>query len=159
MIRPAVATDVEAIALLARQRREEYEIAQPQFWRVAEHAVPLHKAFLAHMIESDEVESLVAVDGDELLGYVFAAIGPAPPVYDPGGPTASIDDYTVATDDLWRSVGIELCREMRVRLTERGAVQLVVVCGHHDEAKRSALRELELSLASEWYVGPLDSGA
>jgi hypothetical protein len=37
----------------------------------------------------------------------------------------------------------------------QGAVQIVVVCGHLDDAKRSALASSGLQIASEWWVAPL----
>jgi hypothetical protein len=37
----------------------------------------------------------------------------------------------------------------------RGAVLMVVVCAQRDQAKRSLLRDVGLSVASEWYVGSL----
>ncbi len=75
-----------------------------------------------------------------------------PPVYAPGA-TATIDDFAV-TADAWATVGVELVRR-RSSAAALKVTQLVVVCGHRDEAKRSMLQDLGLSLASEWYVGPV----
>ena len=43
----------------------------------------------------------------------------------------------------------------RVRLSDQGIAQIVVVCGQLDGPKRDALVEAGLSVASEWYVGDL----
>jgi hypothetical protein len=57
-------------------------------------------------------------------------------------------------------VGAALLAAARERLAELGAVQVVVVCGHHDEAKLGALLASGLSRASEWLVAPVrDQGA
>ena len=38
---------------------------------------------------------------------------------------------------------------------ERGAVQAVVVCGHHDEPKRRMLEATGFPLVSEWRIRAL----
>lgn len=157
MIWDATADDVDAIATLAQQVREQYAGYQPTFWRVAPNALDLHRAFVSHLVADGEVLSLVATGEDhELLGYAFATVGAAPPVYDPGGLTGMVDDFAVADDDLWSTVGVELGGAVRRRLADRGAVQIVVVCGVEHEAKRQALGSMGLAVASEWWVGPTD---
>ena len=91
-----------------------------------------------------------------VVGFVMALIHHAPPVYDPGGPVCSIDDYTVATPELWPTVGAALLDAATVHAQERGAVLVIVVCGHRDEPKRTLLHEYGATLASEWYVKPLN---
>lgn len=100
--------------------------------------------------------SLVAYS-ETLTGYLLASVVEAPPVYDPGGLTGMVDDFAVARPELWRTVGRHLLEEASTRLNARGAVQIVVVCGHHDQPKRSALRDVGLTIASEWWVGSLPS--
>jgi hypothetical protein len=155
MIWDATLDDVDAIAGLGQRVREQYAIYQPTFWRVATNALDLHRAFVAHLVADGEVLSLVATDDEHrLLGYAFATVAPAPPVYDPGGLTAMVDDFAVADDDLWSTVGVELGAALRRRVADRGAVQMVVVCGAGHEAKRAALQAMGLTVASEWWVGP-----
>ena len=157
MIRDATAVDVDAIASLAEARRADYERAQPQFWRRAVDAVEVHRPWLAAMVVDADVVSLVASDDDgELIGYAFACLVPSPPVYDPGGPTGLVDDFQLANPTLWSTVGVGLLAAVRERLAARGVVQLVVVCGRHDDAKRAALTSAGLAVASEWYVQPID---
>lgn len=89
---------------------------------------------------------------------MLAQLVPAPPVYDPGGLTCSIDDFAVADPDLWASVGVDLLREVQRAAGQRGAAQVVVVCGHQDHAKRAALDNCALTIASEWWVKALPDG-
>jgi hypothetical protein len=156
VIRHAELSDLDAIAALADARRVDYERAQPQFWKRADGAVDQHRPWLTHLLTSDEVISLTAVDAaGELAGFLFATPVPAPPVYAPGGPTGLIDDFAVAASDLWATAGVELLQAARAELLARGAAQVVVVCGAHDGPKRAALAAAGLGLASEWFVGTL----
>lgn len=86
---------------------------------------------------------------------MLAQLVPAPPVYDPGGLTCSIDDFAVADPDLWASVGVDLLREVQREAGQCGAAQVVVVCGHQDHAKRAAPDNCALTIASEWWVKAL----
>lgn len=147
--------DVEDMGSLASARRQQYEQAQPQFWKAAPDAVEQHTLFLASLIGNDQVVSLVARDGDRLLGFVFGSLVASPPVYAPGGPSGFIDDFAVADAADWSTVGSALLAAARERLAELGAVQVVVVCGHHDEAKMDTLLASGLSRASEWLVAPV----
>lgn len=150
---------------LADRRRRQYATYQPVFWRPAADAVDRHRTYLAGLITDDNVIFRVAETGDGLTGYVLtgyvltgfvlAQLVPAPPVYDPGGLTCSIDDFAVMHSDLWASVGVDLLREVQVEAARRGAAQVVVVCGHEDDAKRAALNSCGLAIASEWWVATL----
>lgn len=154
MIRTAHADDVDAIAALAQRTRERYQQYERQFWRISPDAAEVHPLWLGHLIEDEGTVALVAEENGTFAGYAFATVTFVPPVYDPGA-TATIDDFAVTDDALWPTVGVELVREAQVRLRALKVAQLVVVCGHRDEAKRSMLQDLGLSLASEWYVGPV----
>jgi ribosomal protein S18 acetylase RimI-like enzyme len=154
-IRPATETDVDAIAALMSARRRVYEQFEPRFWRVAENADAVHRPWLEFLVADDSVVSLVAEIDGAFAGFVIATVGPAPPVYDPGGLAAMIDDYAVV-GDTWDTIGRALLDAVTERVRERGAAQVIVVCGHRDEAKRSALQQAGLSLASEWYTGPTE---
>ncbi len=111
--------------------------------------------WLRAQVEDPDVVTLVVRTATAIDGYVFASIVGAPPVYDPGGPTGVVDDFAVADPSLWPTVGMDLLDEARKRLATRGVVQVVVVVGHHDAAKRAALLAAGLTAASEWLVGPL----
>jgi hypothetical protein len=157
VIRSATAADVPAIAALAARTRERYEQYERQFWRVSADADQVHPLWLAHLVDDEGTVALVAEDDTGAFeGYAFATITFVPPVFDPGA-TATIDDFAVVDDHLWSTVGVDLVREAQQRLAEKRVAQLVVVCGHRDVAKRTMLQQLGLSLASEWYVGPVPS--
>lgn len=158
MIRDATDSDVDAIAALAEIRREDYEQAQPQFWRRAVNAVEVHRPWLAQMVRDPNVISLVANSVDRgLTGYAFGTVVPSPPVYAPGGPTGLIDDFQLRDPGEWAVLGVELLAAARQRLAALGVAQIVVVCGQHDQPKREALDLAGLSLASEWYVQPISA--
>jgi len=156
VIRDATLEDADAIAALAHARRLDYESAQPRFWRQAADAVEKHTHFVSTLIQDDRVVSLVATDDDErLVGYVFASLVPAPPVYDPGGLTGYIDDFAVMRPALWSTTGSALLIEAKSKVLARGAAQIVVVTGQHDGPKREALLNAGMTVASEWLVQSL----
>lgn len=155
MLRDATLDDVAAIAAMAALRRQDYEVAQPQFWRRAADATEKHVPWLRTQSEDPDTITLVARAAESLDGFVFSSVVSAPPVYDPGGPTGVVDDFAVADSSLWPTVGRDLLVEVGERLLARGVAQIVVVCGHHDEAKRLVLLASGLTVASEWLVAPL----
>jgi hypothetical protein len=158
MIREAGLGDIGEIAALAHARRLDAESAQTRFWKRAADAHEVHTSFLASQVLDDGVLTLVAADPREgMLGYLFATLTTAPPVYDPGGLTGSVDDFAVVRPGLWLSTGTELLREAKALLVARNATQIVVVTGRHDQAKREALAAVGLTIASEWWVQPLDA--
>ena len=148
--------DVDAVAALADARRRSYEAHQPLFWRPAEDALVRHTAYLHGLVDDSECVFLVARRDGALSGFVIGRLVPAPPVYEPGGLTCLVDDFAVPLDDDWPVLGMHLLGALARRARARGAVQAVVVSGGHDDAKRHALKRAGLSIASEWWVGPLD---
>lgn len=156
-IRPAALSDVDAVVSFAAARRAQYQGYQPTFWRPAADAAARQRPYLAGLVEDPAVITLVAVaDHDEVIGFVIATVTQAPPVYDPGGLTCMVDDFTVADPRNWDTIGVDLLRAVSHTAAKRGAAQVVVVTAHLDEAKRAALAASGLSLASEWWVRPLD---
>jgi GNAT superfamily N-acetyltransferase len=153
-IRTAGQADVPAMTSLAAIRREEYARYQPLFWRPAAVAPEKHRAFLSRLVASDEVITLVSDEDGELTGFLIATLKPAPPVYDPGGPSCDIDDFVVTPAARWPTTGVRLLRAALAEAGQRGAVQAVVVTAHLDEPKRAALRACGLEVASEWWVTP-----
>ncbi|HXF63946.1 MAG TPA: hypothetical protein VNK95_20140 [Caldilineaceae bacterium] len=158
-IRPAVADEAPAMVALSEQKRTQYAAFQPVFWRKAANAAEVQTAHFRRLLNQDNVLALVAAQEDKpsapLLGFVIATLIPAPPVYDPGGLTCVIDDFCVADEGAWQTVGRVLLDAVTEQAVTRGAVQVVVVCGHLDEPKRAMLREAGLRIASEWYVKPI----
>jgi GNAT superfamily N-acetyltransferase len=154
-VRCASLNDVPAITALMARHRERYEQHQPVFWRRAADAQARHAAFLATLVDNPKVICRVAEREDRFVGFAIGSLVPSPPVYDPGGPTCTLDDYAVVDAHDWATVGVDLLRAVTEEARLRGAAHVVVVCGHADEAKREALRLAGLSIASEWWTAPL----
>jgi hypothetical protein len=158
LIRAADQDDVTEMVVLADLRRKQYSRYQPQFWRPAADAADQHRPYLASLVASDDVITLVSAEGGHLTGFLIATLTPAPPVYDPGGLTCLIDDFAVASAEKWLTTGVGLLLAGLAAAAARGAVQAVVLTGHLDQAKREALRSCGLEVASEWWVTHLPAG-
>jgi len=152
-VRAAQAADVPAMADLAERRRVEYQRFQPTFWRKAADSRARQLPYFERLVGSEDHIALVYERAGAIAGFILGALIPAPPVYDPGGPTCLVDDFTVAAAESWELVGSAPLRAARQEARRRGAVQLVVVCAHLDRPKRAMLRSSGFSIASEWYVG------
>lgn len=153
-VRYAVAADVERLVDLAAERRERYRRYQPEFWRPADDAADKQRQFFLNLVDDHGVAVLVAAVGGDVRGFAVARIVQAPPVYDPGGLTCMVDDFTVRDDAEWPEIGPLLIEAIAHWAADGGATQMVVVTAHLDEAKRGALGGSDLSLASEWWVRP-----
>jgi GNAT superfamily N-acetyltransferase len=154
-VRRATASDVPRMIDLSDRKRTEYESYQPVFWHPADDARMKQKPFFQYLLGQGNVIALVHDYAGTLDGFVIASLVPAPPVYNPGGTTCFIDDFTVAKSEQWEAIGRALLREAIRIAKERGAAQAVVVCGHLDEPKRAFLRSEGLDIASEWHVKPI----
>lgn len=154
-IRAATADDLDAVVELAAVARADQAVHQPVFWRPALDARDRHRPFLAGQIANERVISVVATDHDTVVGFAIGVLHPAAPVYDPGGPTCTVDDVTVDDPQRWASTGLDLLREVRSRAAALGAVQVVVVVGDHDHAEQAALAAAGLTVASQWWTAPI----
>lgn len=123
------------------------------FWRKAEDSAEKQRAFLEQLLERDNVIGLV-YERDGTEGFVIGSLVPAPPVYEPGGLTCSVDDFVVA-EEAWESIGGELLDAVAAEARARGAAQMVVVSAHLDTQKREMLVSHTYAIASEWWVRPL----
>lgn len=151
-VRRASSQDVEAMLALAEVRRGQYAVYQPVFWRPASNAVERQRRYFEGLLADERVIALVAVTGMGLRGFAVARFMGSPPVYDSGGETCMVDDFTVTDPADWATVGVTLLRAVQQAALSRGAAQIVVVTAHLDEPKRTALAASGLSLASEWWV-------
>ena len=105
------------------------------------------------MISQDRTIALVWEKGATIEGFIIANIIPAPPVYEPGGPTCLVDDYWVRGGRAWDTIGRGLLERVSIEAKSRfGAAQILVVCGQKDNAKRTMLQNQDLQIASDWYV-------
>lgn len=152
IIRHAVKTDIASMVALSEQKRADYAQHQPLFWRKASDSAVQQTPFFEHLPGQENTIMLVAENDEHIDGFIIARIAPAPPVYDIGGLNCLIDDFCIADETAWSTVGRALLDEVSAIARERGAVQMVVVSGHHDSAKRAFLEQAGLLPASVWYT-------
>lgn len=150
-VRAAAVRDLDAMVSLIATRRAAYERFQPVLWRLAAGASQRTKLFYRFLLWRRSSTMLVASIEKEIAGFLIATVTTAPPVYDPGGATATIDDFVVASPD-WSTVGNALLSEARRIGRKAGWCQIVVICGAQDEAKTTFLQSTDLSLASTWWT-------
>lgn len=157
VVRLSQSSDISEMASLSKAKRKLYEKAQPQFWHYAgEKGDKAQEKWFKELIEDQNYVMFTAEsDTQEILGFIIGRIIPAPEVYNPGGLTLMIDDFCVQSEHLWQSVGAELIKESKVAAKAKGASQIVVVCGAHDNSKHKFLSEQNLQVASEWLVGAI----
>ena len=139
---------------LASQRRADYERAQPQFWRQSADAIDRQRPYFARQLADERIIALVHERDDTIHGFIIATLIAAPPVVDPGGETCLVDDFAVADPENWSTIGAALLTAARERALALGAVQLVVISGHHDAPKRAMLAASGHTIASEWWLTP-----
>jgi hypothetical protein len=159
VVRPARGDDLPAMVSLSGAKRRAYARHQPVFWRAAAGADEAQRRFFESSLTDPSLATLVAQRDGAVVGFAIGRVVPAPPVYDPGGLACVVDDFAVEDARAWATVGAALLAAMRRVATERAAVQMVVVCGSHDEPKRAFLAARGLTSASEWYVGPASSAS
>jgi len=152
-IRPASHADVPGMLELIQASRQKLAEWQPVFWHPSPQAQDLTATWFAALVDDENTITLVS-DDQGINGFVIGLIQDGPPVYAPGGKTCLIDDFAVADDKIWESVGTRLLKEMRSAAAERGAIQCVVVSPHADAAKQRCMEASGLSPASTWWTGP-----
>lgn len=155
MIRIATDADLEQILDLAEAKRLQYEQYQPRFHHPAENAKDIHRPYLQNLLHRENTIVLVDEADGVINGFIVAQTGPAPPVYDPGGLAAGVDDFVVRSPDLWATIGRALLDEVRRQVKAQGAAEIIVICGPRDQPKRDMLTEAGLTVATELLVGEL----
>jgi hypothetical protein len=155
-VREATLNDLDAMVQLAEQRRLSYESHQPVFWRRAEGSMAHQRSWFERLLQDDHVIALIGSEANRPSGLIVGRLMTVPPVYDPGGPTCMVDDFTVTEPALWPLLGKALLDGLRERLRVHPEIaQILVVAGHHDAAKKQLLESEGLSIASEWWTTPL----
>jgi len=162
LIRDADNSYIPYMASLSYEKRRAYEKAQPQFWCYKDGAEESQSKWFKKLLSLDDyiivtaellTEESVEKDETLMLGFIIGRLIEAPEVYDPKGLTLMIDDFCVKTEDDWSFVGLKLIKDIKSRGQRKGASQVVVVCGVHDEPKREFLKTVGLNVVSEWYTG------
>ncbi len=157
VVRTSHLSDIDTMVSLSKAKRKLYEKAQPQFWRYSgEDGDNAQRRWFKELLEDKNYVMFTAEsDTKEILGFIIGKLMPAPEVYNPGGLTLMIDDFCVQSEKLWQSVGHKLIEELKAAAKNKGATQILVVCGAADLPKRKFLSEQNLQVASEWSVGRL----
>ena len=153
VIRAATTDDLPQLLDLASQRRADYALAQPRFWRPVADAVERQRPYFSRQLADERIIALVHEMAGDVDGFAIGVLMAAPPVVDPGGDTCLVDDFAVADPAAWATVGAALLAAVRERALALGAVQLVVISGHHDAPKRAMLAASGCAIASEWWLG------
>jgi predicted acetyltransferase len=153
-LRKAVSHDVADMVAFSCIKRLAYSKAQPQFWKYADGAEEIQNKWFNELLSKDDYIMLVSENQAAINGFIIGCIVNPPEVYD-AGLTVMVDDFCVA-DDNWFTVGGQLVAELKTIAKQQGAGQLLVVCGAHDATKRKFLKSLDLSVASEWFVGGIE---
>ena len=152
-IRFATLSDIDSMVTLSRQKRLTYEKDQPVFWRHAEQAEESQTQWFLQLLERVDHILLIAECDKKLNGFIIGRIMKAPEVYDPGGLTLMIDDFCVKNSDLWQTIGYRLLLQLKQVAKQKGAIQVVAVCGNNDAPKVNFLEKSGLKVASKWFVG------
>lgn len=151
-IRQAILSDIPHMVALSEVTRIHYAQHQPLFWRKASDSAEKQQLYFEHLLEQSNVIMQVHEAGEGIDGFIIASLAPAPPVYDIGGLNCLIDDFCVLNESMWSTVGKPLLDDVKRIASEQGAVQIVVISGHHDVPKRDFLEHVGLSSASVWYT-------
>lgn len=152
-VRMARLADVPMVIELVERMRARYEVYQPVFWRRAARRVAKSRLYFSFQILNPRTTVLVCERHGLILGCLLALWTPAPPVFDPGGPTITVDDFCMANEADWPAVGGALIDHLRAIGRQRGWYQLVVINAAADLPKTRFLRSIDLSVASTWWVG------
>jgi len=140
---------------LSERERSEREKIDVEFFRKADGSADAQAAYFNRQLTQSHVIARVHETANGIDGFAIATLITAPPVYAPGGPTALVDDFTVADPKLWESVGNLLFEAIREEASRRGAVGIVSICVHKDQVKRQFLSRCGLRIVSEWHFAAL----
>ncbi|MFC5343844.1 GNAT family N-acetyltransferase [Brevundimonas staleyi] len=141
---------------LVDRTRAKYESYQPIFWRRGPDHLARTRCYFRFQILNPRTKTLVCERGTSLVGCLVALPTPAPPIFNPGGPTVTIDDFCVSRDEEWAHAGRALIEKLRQIAERKGWHQLVAVNAAADLPKARFLEGIGLSIASTWSVGTFD---
>jgi hypothetical protein len=154
-VRLAESFDIPRIVELQEQRRLQYQEYQPTLWRKAEESADEDRAYLENAITDATVLVLVHDRDATVDGAIVGVLSHLSPMYNPGGPVCVVDDFVVASPELWNTVGVKLLNAMAREAHKRGAAHLTVSCGYQDRLKRTMLALHGCTIASAWHVRDL----
>jgi hypothetical protein len=106
-------------------------------------------------MDQDNVLTLISEDDGSTNGFLIATLIDAPPVFDPGGKSCMIDDFVVACNALWDSVGTALLDEARVWAKREGAAQIILVTPKDHPEKNAFVTAQNLKTTTFWWTEDL----
>lgn len=151
-IREANQDDLAAMVALIEAHRAQLEQWQPRFWKRADGSAEMTRQWFGHLIAQDANLGLVHETDGTIDGFLIATIVPAPPVYDPGGLTCLIDDFALASDDLWPTVGDALVQRASAWSKEKGASQTVIIAPLAHDEKIAFVKTRQMTPSASWWV-------
>jgi GNAT superfamily N-acetyltransferase len=143
-VRDCTAADLPAVVDILEHKRDLLATFEPRLWKRAAGTRASTLSYFSGLLASGEQVFLLADDGGRIRGFVLAAPMRVPPVFD-AGPTAMIDDFEVASPELWPTVGAALLAAARQRLAQRGIVQFMCIGAQRDSHKLQMLTAAGLS--------------
>jgi hypothetical protein len=144
-VRRATESDLPRMVELSHKRRHQYARYQPVFWRPAEDADEKQVGFFGWLLQQEAPLVLVSEAGDgSLNGFIIALRMERLPMNDPAFRLRNglhVDDFAVADDDVWSTVGKDLLLAAVTAHQERVGTDAAinVISGTHDLAKRRLL--------------------
>ena len=154
--RAAGLDDLERLLDLEAERRKRYETYQPEFWADADNSRDSQRGYFKMLLTSNERKALIRVaeEGGQLMSFAIGYIDIGPPVYKPQR-VCFVDDFAIAPSASWDVHGRAALEAVEEEAKRLGATLTNVVCAEKDIHKREFLRRRALSIASEWWVGPI----
>lgn len=142
-LRRAVAADVPRLLELGEAKRREYQTYSPTFWRISATPRETFTPFLTGQIENPAHVALVHDGSGQVDGFLIA------------NADGYVDDYAVASPELWPTVGAGLLSATSREMRRRDVKNLLVVCGRGDGPKRTTLMSLGFRNMRNWFVRDL----
>ncbi|MBU6339027.1 MAG: hypothetical protein KGQ36_03535 [Rickettsiales bacterium] len=115
---------------------------------MAKNSDEIQQKWFEKLLKQQDIIALVSNNKD---GFIVGRVIAPPEVYD-AGLTLMIDDFCVTKKELWNNVGKRLINKIKKIAANKGVKQILIVSGAHDQAKNNFLREMNLIVASKWFV-------
>jgi len=152
IVRDARWPDVDALVALIQQRRRDLAAFDPRFWRPSDRAEAHTRRFYRWLLLTGRATFLLTEQDGQILAFLTARRVKAPPVYDPGGHTILVDDFCVASPELWPTAGSLLLDALRARGRQRQWRQMIIAAPAADRAELELLRRHELTHTTSWWT-------
>jgi hypothetical protein len=159
-VRPATTADVPGIVQRSAQHRATLAQIAPRFWYIHPEADGRFDAWMRRSLTFADRDMLVAVESNEVRGYVIAQ--PVAPLLIPAAHEAEaigvIDDFydadfsDVATLPVGASSGANLLAAAEAAFARRGVNAALVVCPAAWPSKLSLLRQNGYRVAKLWML-------